>query len=428
MSAARSILLVTVGGSHEPVVTAVRALSPDYVVFLCSEDNLATGRRGSYTQIEGAGNCIKAKPEDPRPTLPNIPAQAGLEAGRYRVERVSADDLDGAFASICRSIAQLAAEFPEARIVADYTGGTKTMTAALVAAALESERAELQLVTGSRADLVKVRAGTERPVLAGVERLRLSRAMALHLAAWSNYGYDVAARGLEKLPQPGDAGLRAKLNRACDLSKALAAWDRFDHAAALALLEPYAPVVAPAIPDQYAVLQLLAKSDSQRREGLQIWDLWLNALRRAAAGRYDDALARAYRMLEWTAQWILKRKAGLDTADLPPDKVRAELAVPNRDGKLQAGLFAAWQLVGMHTRGPAAQFFEAEREALRARLLARNASILAHGYSPIGAPGWDAMMSWLEERFLPMLREEIEALRPKGVFAQLPATYLWGSP
>lgn len=57
--------------------------------------------------------------------------------------------------------AGLAERFPGARFIADYTGGTKTMTAALVCTALERDDVTLQLVSGARPDLVAVRDGTE---------------------------------------------------------------------------------------------------------------------------------------------------------------------------------------------------------------------------------------------------------------------------
>ena len=49
-----------------------------------------------------------------------------------------------------KAIAELAEQYPGARFIADYTGGTKTMTAALVCAVLECDNIELQLTGGAR--------------------------------------------------------------------------------------------------------------------------------------------------------------------------------------------------------------------------------------------------------------------------------------
>lgn len=45
----RKVLILTVGGSHEPIVKSIKDTKADYVVFLCSDDLSTT--KGSYTQI-----------------------------------------------------------------------------------------------------------------------------------------------------------------------------------------------------------------------------------------------------------------------------------------------------------------------------------------------------------------------------------------
>ena len=155
------VLICTVGGSHQPVVTAIREASPEYVCFLCTDKDPATGQRGSRVQVEGKGNMIKAHPQDDKPTLPNIAVQTDLGKKCYEVRTVPADELDTVVSTSVDAIAELRRRFPSARLVADYTGGTKTMTAGLVVAALEEGDVDLQLVTGARGDLLKVHDGTE---------------------------------------------------------------------------------------------------------------------------------------------------------------------------------------------------------------------------------------------------------------------------
>ena len=177
MTTSPIILLCTVGGSHEPILTALRQTTPDFTCFICTDRDPATGRPGSDAQILGKEKCIKARPGDDKPSLSNIPTQAGLREDQYEVVHVPADDLDEVFRILRDTIQHLGQRFPGARLLADYTGGTKTMTAGLVSATLESEGVELQLVTGSRADLIKVRSGMEAVTQANVERVRLERAM-----------------------------------------------------------------------------------------------------------------------------------------------------------------------------------------------------------------------------------------------------------
>ena len=362
----RVILLCTVGGSHQPIVTAIRESRPDHVCFICSGKDPGTGRAGSDVQVLGKGNIIKAKQEDPSPSLPNIPTQAGLAEGQYEVLRVPSDDLGAAFSLIHQKVLDLGRRFPDAALVADYTGGTKTMTAALVTAALETQEVDLQLVTGNRADLVKVRDGTQRTALASVEGIRLRRAMSPYLAAWARYAYDEAATGLGQIRRPREEGQRAALMRAIDLGAAFAAWDRFDHAEALRIMEIYQTVVMQHR-DLKPHLLALKWCSGDKHEPLQLMDLWRNAERRAAQGRYDDAVARVYRLIEWTAQWVLKMRCGIQTSDVPPERIPPGVELTRgRNGKHQAGLFTAWDLIDRLTDGPAAQL-----HSCRAQRIAR---------------------------------------------------------
>ncbi|MCZ7627155.1 MAG: hypothetical protein M5R38_16555 [Candidatus Methylomirabilis sp.] len=196
-----TVLICTVGGSHQPIVTAISATRPRFVCFICTGRDPGTGQPGSEIQITGKGNVIKANKCDNGPSLPNIPTQTGLTDDQFDVCIVPSDDLDAAYGAINTALGTLKHRFPDAVHVADYTGGTKTMTAALVMAALETEDIELRLVTGARADLIKVCDGTESSMVASAEQLRLRRAMAPYLGAWSRYAYGEACQ--EPYNNPG---------------------------------------------------------------------------------------------------------------------------------------------------------------------------------------------------------------------------------
>ncbi len=195
MTTDKPVLLCTVGGSHQPILRAIKTAAPRHVCFFCTNRDPETGKSGSITQITGTGKVIKAGYNDENPTLPNIPTQAGLDDHGFEHHIVPADNLDGAYDAMRRAADELAQRFPGAQLVADYSGGTKTMTAALVCTALERDDMELQLVAGARADLVRVRSGTEQVMTASVARLRLERAMRPYLAAWRRCAYHEAAEG-----------------------------------------------------------------------------------------------------------------------------------------------------------------------------------------------------------------------------------------
>ena len=51
-----TLLLITVGGSPAPILTAINSLRPDRIIFICSD-----GPRGSLSQIVGEGTpCEKS--------------------------------------------------------------------------------------------------------------------------------------------------------------------------------------------------------------------------------------------------------------------------------------------------------------------------------------------------------------------------------
>lgn len=418
-----TILLLTVGGSHQPIIAAINALKPNYVCFLCSADTPGTRAKGSYTQIEGQDNVIIAKYGDKEPTLPNIPAQLGLATDAYAVVKLPADELDSAVEAITQAINTCRSQFPDARLVADYTGGTKTMSAALVVAVLEAGDVTLNMVQGTRSDLTKVNDGTEYSTVASAERVTLRRRMAPYLGAWQRFAYDEAASGLKSLSAPQDAKLRGEWQLARDLSEGFSAWDRFDHHEASRKLQPYKMRLGATLGLHYTFLDMLCgDATDTRREPARLWDLWLNARRRASQGRYDDAVARVYRLLEWSAQWLLRTRAGINTSDLGDLAVPEDIGVTtNREGKRMIALFAAWQLASYRLGGEIGQFFEQEKDNMLNHLKARNHSILAHGYAPVDQAMWQAFAGWIEQALLPVLQDAAVKEGMRLVPPQLPA-------
>jgi CRISPR-associated protein (TIGR02710 family) len=239
---------------------------------------------------------------------------------------------------------------------------------------------------------------------------------------------------LDALRRPRDGSLRAELQIARALSRAFDAWDRFDHAAASEQLELYrqrlcqdAAVARRVIPLFTALKPLCAEPDHPQRTPARLWDLWLNAQRRAAQGRYDDAVARGYRLLEWTAQWLLATK-GVDTSDLHAEQIPESLTIAaNPDGKRQAGLRNAWALAAHHLGGAVQTFVEAEGSAMLDHLKRRNYSILAHGDQPIARADWEAFHQWLEAALIPLLQAQAAGVGLKRLAPQLPQQPIWQS-
>ena len=416
----KTILLCTVGGSHEPILTSIRENQPDFVCFICSGKDPNTGKPGSDVQIKEEGSVIKRHRSDGTPTLPNIPTQAELDESDYEIITIPTDDPDEAFKSISQYVQELTQQHNAPYLIADYTGGTKSMSVALTLAAVENEAVELRLVTGARTNLEGVASGTERTDLVSVEAIRVKRDVNRFIGAWRYFAYNEAAKGFAGI-KPRNRELAGKVRVLQKLSEAFDAWDRFNHQEAADIIEPYRRQVAPSHKHLLNSIKSL-KEKSECQTPARLWDLWFNALRRAEQGRFDDAVARLYRLLEWMAQWLLQDRCKINTADVPIDRIPPDISVmPNKKGQYQVGLINAWKLVGHCLADSlAGQFSKDKLDDLQNQIKLRNNSILAHGDKPIGKQDWQRFETWIEDNFLGLLETEAEQAGLRSIPKQLP--------
>ncbi len=218
----RIVLLHTVGGAHQPILRAIWTLAPIYVCFFCTDRDPDAGRPDSIVQVAGKGNVIKAAHSDAKPTLPNIPARAELNAERHETRIVPEDGFDDSYLAMRHATAKLAERFHDARLIANRTGGIKTMSVALVCAALDSDGVGLQFTASTRPDLVRVQDRTERVASARVACLRRDRAMAPYLGPWYRSAYHEAALELGDVASSTDDPSGVRLGLVQRLGRALA--------------------------------------------------------------------------------------------------------------------------------------------------------------------------------------------------------------
>jgi hypothetical protein len=128
-------------------------LRPDVVWFLVSD-----GKSGesSASQIESL------KLTDGCPAQPQVLG-------------IPADDPDAAYKKCRAYLAQARKLHPDHRVIADYTGGTKSMTGALLMAAFAQPGVEVQFMVGERADLAQVKPGSEKPQLMAADFIMAER-------------------------------------------------------------------------------------------------------------------------------------------------------------------------------------------------------------------------------------------------------------
>ena len=431
---APKILVCTVGGSDAPVVTAVKAGGWNHVVFVCTDDSEAMVTQ----QVQ-----VSESPAAPSVTRPSIPDQTGLDAASWSTLIVPADDPDRIYAILTERLEQLRATHSQAEVTVDYTGGTKSMSAAAVLAVASRAGMRLQVTSGKRSDLVRVVDGTQQAIGLRTDQIVIDRQIELLRAIWGQYGYQEAADGFAELVTiarnypSASPDLLARLNFWRRLGLAFAAWDRFDRKQAANELDHPSRNGTPELKRFAELARTLRDRTLQnpdRRDTsppLVLFDLLRNAERCAARGRHDDAVARCYRLWEWTVQWLLWADFSIDTGNVEPGRVPADIIEdlrPDEKGRFKIGSAKAWELYrGLHPCSGATRFWNAVDAGGKTNAkryeefgLIRNASILAHGARPIDQDDSKKILDWTAG-FMDMVRAEARRLMQPDDMPQLPA-------
>ncbi len=398
----RRVLVLNVGKpqdgdiSRRPEVFSLRQSQADYVVFISSDP--AEPQTGSYSLVDRYAELVGLSPDQYENLVLSNP-----------------DDLVDCYQRLVRLFQDLRRRFPFAELLADYTGGTKSMSAAVVLAALDSEQSpeiKLRFVHGQRGGQATVIPGTESFVaVSGIYDLRARRLVFRARDALEHFHYAEADRLLGlALQREISSSLRDQLKPMQDLCRAFDAWDRYELDLAATILTPYRAKwyqrlevlrQLQAVTEAFAVHQNQQSPDQPRLAGLEqlrdpyiaVEDLLLNAERRAAQNRYDDAMARVYRALELLIQLRLWLGHHIDTSDVDlahlPEAQRERYASRVEPGRpLTLGLLQAWDLLSDFSDEPLADWLRAERGRLLDWARHRNHSLLAHGFRPITEDMW----------------------------------------
>ncbi|MGH7500295.1 MAG: TIGR02710 family CRISPR-associated CARF protein, partial [Longimicrobiales bacterium] len=297
------------------------------------------------------------------------------------------------------------------KIVADYTGGTKTMSASL---ALWARRwpCRMAYVGGKK----RTREGVGIVVPGSENTLSVDN-------PWDTLGYqaveDASAAfdagdfvGAAKLLEgarnsASNARVKRELMALLTVVESYSLWDRFRHKEALkrfrqldALMNDLRAVLSVDAVDalmdrvnmQLAHLRNLAEAKEPTNS--LVLDLLANAKRRASEGRFDDAVARLYRTTEALAQ-IRLYEYGLDTSAVPlsevPDALRNRWVGIAMNQSMKLGLQDAFDVLSAKGDSMGRRFVELGLSEQNSPLAARNRSILAHGWQPISKGDYDSL-------------------------------------
>jgi len=395
-------LIISVGGSKEPLVCSIQRRSPDCVCFLASQESVDL--------------------------IGEIKQEASCAVPDHKVLVDDAEDLSHCYEKALECFDWVEQNLPGCAKMADVTGGTKAMTAAL-AIAVVARGGSFSYVGGERRDrrgLGTVETGTERlresvnpwELFAVEEQRKIAR-------SFNSFQYAAAQQAVEAiLPRMRDPD-RALLEPVGDAAKGYLEWDRFNHSAAVKhlkdadrkLTERLRTAPGRAHQQFAAFHQQLSRTlanldalrgatrDFKKMDPLIAADLLANAQRRMEEARYDDATARLYRALELLGQCAFEKRFGASTGDAPlerlPERLRPEYERKYRseEGKLELPLYATFGAL-KEAGVEIGRRFSEDLEAVKKVLSGRNNSILAHGFQPISQHAADSFMQILK-RYLP---------------------------
>jgi len=401
------ILLVTVGGSPDPILFAVQTLrreqpeQPLEVVFICSVEPCP---KPSVEQVIGGGfPCLHFLPEGRQEMGANLVVQLAISdfnPERHLIGIPDPDDLADAFQRIRDHILQLRSNRFQERIRGDYTGGTKSMSAALAMACVQLGL-DVGVVSGPRTNLEKVdqSESTRLMEMAPLHATSQLHAQLLPVLSLQNYGEaaQLVQRFLQSQAQriSADTADHARMLQA--ICETLERWDQFQWQEALAAAEALPPEALP--PDllgwwQRVVHARACMDGVPPEDGITgyelVQDLLLCAERRGRRGRYDDAVSRLYRALELLAQTYVTLKLKL-SSESRWERDRCFLTDGTKVTAAGDGVTALY--IWLERRGdPELGAIFRRRKGQFFRLLqARNRSLLAHGLNPLTESQWSAL-------------------------------------
>lgn len=392
-------LLISVGGSPDPVIYSLNEHRPDHVWFLCSEQTL-----GDASKIY-------------RDLILEFP-EWNLVMETIKVDRF--EELGPCYQSLRREIPLLLSKHriqPE-NVIVDYTGGTKTMSAALVLAAMDHFRS-FSYIGGHQREK-----GGKGVTIAGKERVFFSSNPWAELAVreverardlWRAAHFDAAAEVLQiASKQHPQAFLFETIAL---VARALAERHRLDFASALKTLSE-AEKRLPALFDgrndtglshfvekTKLLCAKCAKKDSS--SSVLLDELLDNTLRTASQNRFEDAAARLYRCLEMQLQiWLFETSKGVfksGRTSTPKEQLEPiyqscdRIRVHPGFGDIRLGMEDIIHLLH-HLGDPRVEALMRDLQLgnngrVRNAANTRNSGILAHGVEAIGKGGFEDFKS-----------------------------------
>lgn len=390
-----SAALVSVGGSPAPVLYVLRRYRPAHVWYFCS-----TGSRQNANEIHFQ--------------LDWHPYPRFIEVDRF-------EELGPCYRVLRTKLPEILAEAQvnPAEVLVDYTGGTKTMSAALVLASLElfsqfsyvggdqREKGGLGITIDSREKVLYQGNPWNELAIREIQRAE---------DLWLSGQFDAVGRVFREVAPRMPHSLRFEAFAV--LADGLAARQRLDFSSARGLLKTALGRLRPMfeadqdrgpLPFIEQTLDRCESCASGKSSNDFLRELLDNSLQTAALGRFEDAAARLYRAMEMQGQlWLEEATQGRIIhgkcsssvfGDLPEPLRALPFIRPNDGDEIKLSLEQCFRaLAALSHKRAVTITVDLERantvkqtSRWRAATDKRNSSILAHGVQPIGSAGFEQM-------------------------------------
>lgn len=387
-------MIISVGGTPEPIKKTLSENKPDYVLFVVSAGSRSTVENEVLSEMD------------------YIPQHGYSEVPDHQ-------DIGLCYKHIRIRIEQWLKEYklrPE-YVAIDITGGTKAMSAALMLAAVEHFH-NFTYVGGSSRDsdnLGTVITGSEKMVKCQNPWITYAvRNIELANKLLEEFYADSAARVLQDAAQKCNEPLRTRLDAFARFAKALGFADQFNFKTAISEFHRCKPSLKLSL--EYcnlknedleslsrhwnSVKEEVNKNNDKTPGKATLLELIANASRRAKQSRYDDATGRLYRAVELHGQQLVKKafgaelgKLSLKSKSLPVD---SHECIKIMFGKPENGIYK----LGVRNLFRVLKFSKDQAisekthiyDLLKDHLRNRNNSLLAHGLAPVKKESFESFL------------------------------------
>lgn len=400
-------MVITVGtGSTvaHGICFSIRNQNPEYIAFLLTKES-------------------KEK------TMPIITKDKVME-GRNYSERILHDpnDVERIAEESQKVIKSL--KYKSQDVAIDYTSGTKAMSAGLTIAGIKLKVGTLVYVSGDRNTRGTVISGTERLMLLEPNRIYADDLWIRAVELFNKFQYDTCIKIIgEAELLLADEEFQQKLLTLESLAKAYSYWDKFELNKAF---EELNRLTRNKFLDAWEAKSRIKKNKAalyQEKNNIfckeRIADLLENAERRGVEKKFDDAVARLYRTIEYIAQYKVNEKGyfkkdergkvwadDLDIEFLPSLDLRQkyERYRDFKDNKIKLTLHSLYELLddlGEEIGRTFKKEMDKKDSKLKKLLAMRNNSILAHGFGPVSGSTYKEMLSTVK-KFTKLVAPELD--------------------